>query len=193
MRKITIIQGHPDPAGGHLLHAMADAYVAGAEAAGHTVRRIEVATLDFPVLRSQADFEKGATPRGLLESQDAIRWGEHLVILYPLWLGDMPALLKAFLEQVLRPGFAFDYLPKGKVEMHLKGRSARVVVTMGMPALAYRWFFMAHSLRSLTRNVLKFAGIKPVRWSLYGLVEGRSDKVRQGWIEEMRGLGEIAA
>lgn len=189
MRKITIIQGHPDPAGNRLLHAMADAYAQGAEAGGHQLRRIDVAKLDFPLLRSKDDFEKGETPEGLREAQEAIRWADHLLLLYPLWMGDMPALLKAFIEQTLRPGFAFDYLPKGRIEMHLKGRSARVVVTMGMPALAYRWYFLAHSLRSLTRNVLKFAGIKPVTWSLYGLVEGRSDKVRQGWIEELRALG----
>lgn len=189
MRQITIIQGHPDPARNRLLHAMADAYAEGARGAGHQVRQVEIAALDFPWLRRQEDFETGETPAGLLEAQEAIRWAEHLVILYPLWLGGMPALLKAFLEQVLRPGFAFDYLPKGKVAMHLRGRSARVVVTMGMPALAYRWFFMAHSLKSLTRNILKFCGIKPVAWSLYGMVGGQSDEVRQGWLEEMRALG----
>ena len=36
-RRIAIIQGHPDPAGHHLLHAMADAYAEGASAAGHQV------------------------------------------------------------------------------------------------------------------------------------------------------------
>lgn len=55
-RRIAIIQGHPDPAGHRLLHAMADAYTEGATAAGHEVRRIEVAKLEFPLLRTQADF-----------------------------------------------------------------------------------------------------------------------------------------
>ena len=39
-RRIAIIQGHPDPAGHHLLHAMADAYAEGATVAGHEARRI---------------------------------------------------------------------------------------------------------------------------------------------------------
>ncbi len=56
-KRIVIIQGHPDPAGHHLLHAMADAYAEGATAAGHEVRRIEVAKLVFPLLRTQVDFE----------------------------------------------------------------------------------------------------------------------------------------
>jgi hypothetical protein len=41
---------------------MADAYAEGATAAGHEVRRIEVAKLDFPLLRTQAEFEAGALP-----------------------------------------------------------------------------------------------------------------------------------
>ena len=65
-RRIAIIQGHPDPAGHHLLHAMADAYAEGATSAGHEVRRIEVAKLEFPLLRTQVDFETGALPPALV-------------------------------------------------------------------------------------------------------------------------------
>jgi putative NADPH-quinone reductase len=61
--RIAIIQGHPDPAGHHLLHAMADAYAEGAAAAGHEVRRIEVAKLEFPLLRTQTEFETGTVSR----------------------------------------------------------------------------------------------------------------------------------
>lgn len=39
-------------------------------------------------------------------AQDGIGWAEHIVFFFPLWLGDMPASLKGFLEQVARPGFA---------------------------------------------------------------------------------------
>src|SRR5260370_22565987 len=59
MTQIAIIQGHPDSAGHHLLHALADAYAEGAIAARHEVRRIEVAKIEFPLLRSQVDFETG--------------------------------------------------------------------------------------------------------------------------------------
>jgi len=52
-RRITLIQGHPDPAGNHFDHALADAYAAGAARAGHPVRRIEAARLEFPLLRNQ--------------------------------------------------------------------------------------------------------------------------------------------
>lgn len=58
-QRITIIQGHPDPGGNRFCHALADAYAAGAKATAREVRRIEVANLDFPLLRTQADWEKG--------------------------------------------------------------------------------------------------------------------------------------
>ncbi len=165
-RRITIIQGHPDPGGGHLCHALADAYAAGAENAGHAVRRLEVAGLAFPLLRTQAEFETQAPPADIRTAQEAISWAEQLVIVYPLWLGTMPAVLKGFLEQAFRPGFAFDSGPNGLGAKRLKGRSARIVVTMGMPAFFYRWYFGAHSLKSLERNVLGFCGIRPIRESL---------------------------
>ena len=156
-KHIVIIQGHPDAQVRHYGHALADEYAKGAQDGGHEVQRIEVAHLDFPLLRTKEDFEKGVPPDAIRQAQEVIKWANHLVIIYPLWLGSMPALLKAFLEQVFRPGFAFDYQTSGKMPRKLlTGKSARIVVSMGMPALIYRWFFFAHSLKNLQRNILGF-------------------------------------
>ena len=193
-KRILLVQGHPDPSREHLCHTLEDAYAKAALLAGHEVRHVRVAELDFPLLRTQQEWEHGALPETLQQAQDEIGWCEHLVLIFPLWLGDMPALLKGFLEQVARPGFAF----RGKAnnplkEKALKGRSARVVVTMGMPALVYRWYFMAHSVRSLERNILGFVGISPVRETLFGMAgEATHDKVA-GWIDKMEELGRNAA
>ena len=113
MTRITIIDGHPDPAEGRFIHSLADAYESGARAAGHHIRRISIARLVFPLVRTQSEWEHGVVPPDIEQAQAAITEAEHLVILYPLWLGDMPALLKAFLEQVARPTFAFRYREKG--------------------------------------------------------------------------------
>lgn len=191
---ILLIQGHPDPAGGHLGHALADAYAAGAREAGHEVRTLAVTELDFPLLRSQKEWGEGALPPALAPAQESIRWANHLVFFFPLWLGGMPALLKGFLEQVARPGFAFAYEkgnPMGK--KLLKGRSARLVVTMGMPALVYRYYFRAHSLKALERNILGFVGIAPIHETLIGMVEALDDEARATWFGRMRSLGQQAA
>jgi putative NADPH-quinone reductase len=192
-RRIVIIQGHPDPAGNHLCHALADAYAEGAKEAGHEVARINVAELDFPWLRSKTAFDSGPLPAVLVPCQEAIGRADHLVIVHPLWLGTVPALLEAFLEQVFRPGFAFVHGQSGKSwTKRLKGKSARIVITMGMPALIYRWYFGAHGLKSLKRNILGFAGIAPIRESLFGMVEGASQGKREKWLAQMRNLGRQA-
>ena len=190
--RIAIILGHPDAGAGHFCHALARAYGGGAEAAGHAVRTIAVGELNFPLLRSKHDFDKGEPLPCILEAQEIIRWASHLVIIYPLWLGTMPALLKGFLEQVFRPGFAMQPPKSGHVwEKMLKGRSARIVITMGMPAPVYRWYFGAHSLKIVKRNILGFAGIGPIRSSLIGLVEASGEK-RERWLERMHALGRGA-
>ena len=191
--RILIIQGHPDPAGQHFCHALADSYGGAATAAAREVRRLDVARLDFPLLRSKREWDTGALPPALAKAQQDIAWAEHLVLIFPLWLGDMPALLKGFLEQVARPGFAIGVDARGGPGAKLlKGRSARVVVTMGMPAFVYRWYFGAHSIRSLERNILRFVGFAPVRRSLIGLVEAKGDR-RERWLAALAKLGRRAA
>ena len=97
MPRLTMIQGHPDPSGNRLCHALADAYAEGAAAGGHEVIRIEVARLDFPILRTREEFETGQLPESLTDAQRAIVSAEHLLMIFPLWHGTMPALLKAFI------------------------------------------------------------------------------------------------
>jgi len=99
-----------------------------------------------------------------------------------------PALLKAFFERAFRPGFAFKMEPGKMGKKLLTGKSARIVVTRGMPAFFYRWYYRAHSLKSLIRNILAVSGIGPIRATLIGMVEG-SDARRQKWIEVRRTLG----
>lgn len=184
-RCVAIVQGHPDPSGKRFCHALADAYAEGAATSGNEIRRIEMAQLDFPILRTQEEFEQGDLPEMLVEARDGIVSAQHLVVIFPLWHGTMPALLKGFLEQVMRPGVALEYRKHGFPRGLLAGRSARLVVTMGMPALIYRWYFRAHGVRGLERSILGFAGMGPVRETLLGMVDAVSDAKRQRWLDRM--------
>lgn len=188
-KNILIINGHPDPSPERFCHALAEAYSTGAKNAGHNVTRLDIASIDFPWLRTAHDFKEGPVPPSIKVAQDAIKTAHHIVIIYPLWLGTMPALLKAFLEQCIRPGFAFSKSAEKWPSKLLKGRSARIVVTMGMPRFIYRWYYLAHSLRSLERNILKFSGISPVRETILGMIEAVDDDKRKSWLGEMRDLG----
>lgn len=83
-KRILIIQGHPDASEQHLCHVLEESYAHGAQAAGHKVKRIDVAKLDFPLLRSQHEWEKGVLPGSLSEAQTTIKWAEHIVFFFPL-------------------------------------------------------------------------------------------------------------
>ncbi|ETX14166.1 dehydrogenase [Roseivivax halodurans JCM 10272] len=187
MTSILIVNGHPDGAEAHFCGALADAYAESARKAGHAVARIDVADDAVGFIHSKSEWTNGDPPDFVTAAQKAILAADHIVFVYPLWLGTMPAKLKAWLEQVLRPDFIGMSegvtFPKG-----LAGRSARIVVTMGMPAPFYRLWYGAHSLRSFDRNILHFVGIKPVRWTLFGMVEG-SAKARRRGLSRMAALG----
>ncbi|HKE43704.1 MAG TPA: NAD(P)H-dependent oxidoreductase [Steroidobacteraceae bacterium] len=191
-KRIVIINGHPDANPARYLHALADAYRRGAESAGHEVRTINLGALQFPFLRTSDDFLRHEPPALIRECQETLAWAQHWVILYPLWLGSMPSVLKAFLEQALRPNFAFSEVKNRLPKKLLRGRSARIVLTMGMPALFYRWYYRAHSLKSLERNILAFCGIAPVHASVIGLVENLGDARRERWLERMEEYGRAA-
>ena len=188
MKKTTIVQGHPDPSAGRLNRALAERYAEAAIAGGGEVRYVDVASLDFPLLRKPEDFYNGKAPDAIRAAQEDIAWADHLVFFYPLWMGDVPSLLKAFIEQTFRPGFAMAYgarLPKGL----LRGKSARLVVTMGMPAFFYSTMFGAHTVKAITLN-LQMCGIKPVRHTFIGGVGEACAKTRERWLNAMRTIAE---
>lgn len=191
MANIVVIQGHPDKNGARFCRALALAYIQGARTAGHIIREVDVANLDFPLIKSEADFVSDAVPPDIASAQEAIAWANHLVIIYPLWLGTMPALLKAAFEQIFRYGFGMAKPDEGRGRL-LKGRSARIIITMGMPAFVFRWFFRAHSLKSLERNILWLCGIGPIRETLIGGSGLTVAKNREAWLEKIRKLGALA-
>ena len=188
--RILVINGHPDASPDRFAAALAGAYVRGASAAGHQIRRLDVGALDFPLIRSQAAFRDAAPPAAIREAQEAIAWADHLVIVFPLWLGGAPALLKGFLEQVFRYGFAVNP-PDQPMKGLLGGRSARLIVTMGMPAAIFRWLFGAFGVRSLERGVLWISGVSPIRRSVLGGVDGPANR-RAKWLRDMNALGRAA-
>lgn len=188
-KRILIIQGHPSRDQNHLGHALAAAYREAAIGAGHEVRRADIAQLEFPLLREAEDWGKGATPEQLRPAQADIGWAEHIVVIFPLWTGAAPAITKAFFEQVARPGSAFTMRPNGGGPAPAwTGKSARVVVTMGIPAFLYRWIQGAPGVRAFSRDLLGMVGIKPTRTTYIGSV-GSKNFDGQRWLECMRALG----
>lgn len=193
IRKILIIDGHPDPDPHHLCHTLAQRYRQGALTAGHNVDLVRIADLDFPMLRSAKDYLDAPVPETLQSITELLLAADHVVLIYPLWLGTLPALTKGFLEQVLHQNIAFEKSegnewPRGR----LTGKSARIIVTMSMPGLIYRLWYAAHSLKSLERNILRFVGFKPIRDTVFGMVDAASEKTRKNWLDKVEQLGREA-
>lgn len=187
MTNICIIQGHPHFGGEHLCHALADAYREGALAAGHSVTTVDIAGLTFDVLRDPT-LMLAPPSDTILSAQKLILDAEHLMIIYPLWLGTMPALVKAFFEQAACGEFLISKSAQGWPAGKLKGRSARVVVTMGMPAIAYKVVMGAHGVRGFESGILGIAGVGPVRETLFGGIDA-NPKRRNKWLTKMATLG----
>ena len=133
--------------------------------AGHAVRAIEVGRLEFPLLRSREDLEHGVAPESIRGAQSTIAWADHIIVIYPVWNGGMPALFKGFLEQTFRPAFMFPearpdqslgFVAALRQQKVLHGKTARTIVTMQMPAFVYRWLFHPH----LEKNTLRLSGIR---------------------------------
>ena len=168
-RHALVVNAHPDPDPARLCHALAEAYAEGARAAGFTVERLDLGALDFPPIRSRRDYETSTPPPDIAASQAALARASHVAFVLPIWLGGPPSRMVAWLEQTLRPGFAREVAGPGEIgKAGLGGRSARLIATMGMPALAYRFWFWGHGLANLRRAVLGFVGFSPIRTILIG-------------------------
>lgn len=194
MKNILILNGHPDAGKKHYCDAIAKKYASAAKAAGHNVQTVLANQLDFNLLSSKREFDqKSTTPESIQKLQQQLLEADHFVVIYPLWMGDMPALLKGVFEQTFRPGFAIPINGgDGGFESPMIGKSARIIVTMGMPKALYKWFYQAHTLKSLKRNILDFAGFKPVRATVIGQAfPGNENRLKLA-LSEVSKLGQLA-
>lgn len=192
VRHILIIEGNPDPSHERLSSALARAYHEGAEESDCMIQRINVGGIKFPILRTAKEFETEPKEEAIVDAQAAFLRAEHIVFIFPLWLGGPPALLKAFMEEVARDHFFIRESGKGFPKGHLKGRSAELIVTMGMPPILYRVLFGAHGVKAFEKSILRMAGISPVRTTYFGGSAIAPSRV-EALINRARRMGQRAA
>lgn len=182
-KRVLVILGHP--ASDSFCGALSERYCESARQAGHEVRVRALGELDFdPILRAGYRGEQALEP-DLQGAQTDILWAEHLAVIYPIWWGAVPALLKGFLDRVLLPGFAFKYRAgKAFPDKLLKGRTAHLVVTMDTPPWYFRWVYSMPGLHQMRKTTLKFCGINPVKTLTFGPLLGSSERQRNRWLEQ---------
>ncbi|WP_413587257.1 NAD(P)H-dependent oxidoreductase [Bdellovibrio sp. HCB274] len=187
-RKVLIIQGHPDSESFN--HALHNAYKAGAIKAGSEVKEIFVGDLDFN-LNLQFGYRKRTELEGcLLESQEKIRWADHIVCIHPVWWGAVPAVLKGFFDRVLLPGFAFKKR-EGSLwwDRFLTGKTAHIISTMDQPSWYYRLIYGAPTDKALKKLTFEFCGIKPVKITHIGPVRMSTSEFRAKWLAKVEQYG----
>lgn len=189
-RKITVILGHPDAAS--YCGGLADTYVEAARQAGHEVKLFRLGDIAFdPVLHHGYRQIQPLEP-GLVEVQQAITWAEHLVFVFPMWWGGLPALLKGFFDRAFLPGYAFKYRPNSQLwDKLLAGRSAQAFVTADTPNWFYTLAYWRPLHLQLRRTILGFSGIKPVGIKLFAPVRFASESQRAKWLAQVRRAGTL--
>lgn len=188
MKKTLIIQGHPDEES--YCRALGNAYKMGAISEGAEVQEIVVSEISFNPSLNFGYRKRTELEPDLLAAQDKIKWADHLVIIYPLWWGGMPALLKGFFDRTFLPGFAFQKRENSVWwDKYLTGKSARVITTMDQPPW-YHWLIYGEPAhKAMKKMILEFCGIKPVKITSVGPIRFSTDEFRKKHLEKVKTLG----
>ncbi len=185
---VLIINGHPGK--DTFNHALANAFKKGAQKTSVSLKTIEVNDMKLRLDMTGFNKEK-AIPENILKAQGMIAWADHLVWIYPTWWSTMPAMLKAFFEQVFISGFAFEYKQSTQVvkwDKFLKGKSAQIISTMDSPPWYYKLFVGDPGFKTV-KDIMNFCGIKPVKRTYFGSVKVSTEKQRQKWLDKAEQLG----
>jgi len=188
MKKILVINGHPNP--DSFNKALADTYANGALASGNEVEVIHLAELDFnPILKFGYQKRTELEP-DLVKAQELLLWCEHLVIIHPVWWGGLPALLKGFIDRTFLPKFAFKYRDNSVWwDKLLAGRTAEILYTIDQPIFYYKLVNGAPGLRQLKKMTLEFCGFKVKRVTGFPNVRYSTPEKRQRWLKKTLELG----
>lgn len=183
-KNILVINGHPNS--NSYCQALFDSYVAGAKGKGFAVETIALHQINFdPNFIGQKELEPD-----LQLAQQKILNCNHLVIITPMWWLQVTALLKGFFDRTLTPGFAYKFMSYGRVSRLLKGRSARVIYTLGGSRWMYSFLFLDSFWMSIKIGILWLCGFSPVKRTVFSRVPYVSQEIREKWLLKVRKLGE---
>ena len=189
MKKILILNGHPDCES--FCTNLALGYQRGAVSTKAECKLVNLIDLNFDLNLQHGYRKRTELEPDLLKIQQDIQDADHLVFVYPTWWGTYPALLKGFIDRVFLPNFAFKYRDNSILwDKLLKGKSARLIVTMDTPRWYYSLVYKNPGHNSMKKGVLEFCGIKPVGITVFGPIKSSDDQRRQGWIRKIEKLGE---
>lgn len=182
MDHALVLLGHADPDSfnARLARAYADAW----RAAGGAASLVPLAELSFdPVLRRGYAAPQPLEP-DLATLRAAFESAAHVVWVFPTYWASTPAIVRAVIDRLFVPGWAFRYPPGGThglPEGLLAGRSARVITTMDSPRWAYWLFYLLALHGAFVRGTLRFVGLGPIATTFVHGVRALGEAARDRW------------
>ncbi len=187
--QISIILAHPDR--NSFNHAIAETVVLAAEDNGHEVRFHDLYGEQFDPLLTAAEIARDADlPEKIEDHCREIVAADGIVIVHPNWWGQPPAILKGWLDRVIRPGIAYRFAEgdngEGIPEGLLKAGGAVVFNTSNTPEGREREVF-GDPLEGLWKNcIFDFCGVRGFYRRMFSVVATSSEEQRLDWLAEVR-------
>lgn len=191
MKNILLIVGHPDEASYNF--ALADAYQKGAQsgAAAGAIRRLNIRDLDFdPNLRFGYRKRMELEP-DLLAAWEDIQWADHLVWVYPVWWGSLPAIMKGFIDRLFLPGFVFRKHDGSltRWDKLLSGKTARIIQTLDQPGWYYRLVYSRPTYHAMKQLTMGFTGVRKVKTKTIGPLRLSTPAWREKQLTRVKMIG----
>lgn len=123
-------------------------------------------------------------PTDVKKYQEMIMWAEHLTVVYPMWWGQMPAILKGFIDRVFSNGFAYKVTASGS-EGLLQDKTAHIFINTNTPSEIYKETLMHNAqIRVIQEAVFEFCGIK-TETTFFGSVSSGSNELREEYLNSI--------
>ena len=187
--QISIILAHPDA--NSFNHAIAAAAIDTLCANGHRVMFHDLYAESFdPVLPSSEIPKTAPLPETVQRHCNEIANADGIVIIHPNWWGQPPAILKGWVDRVIRPGSAYEFLEgdggEGVPRGLLKATAALIFNTSNTEAQRERRIF-GDPLETIWKNcIFGLCGVHRVHRRMFGIVVASTEEQRNQWLREVR-------
>jgi NAD(P)H dehydrogenase (quinone) len=189
--QISVILAHPQE--GSFNHAIAGEVVATLRESGHMVTFHDLYSERFDALLPYGEISRDAAlPPAIAGHCREIASVDGIVIIHPNWWGMPPAVLKGWVDRVLRPGIAYRFLEtdngEGIPEGLLVARAALIFNTSNTPAVREHEVFGDPLERLWKDCIFAFCGVREFRRRMFGVMVASTEEVRKDWLLEVREL-----
>src|ERR1017187_133793 len=186
---ISLILAHPDP--GSFNHAVAEAAEATLRGAGHHVVFHDLYQEKFAPVLPGPEIPEGAPLDPLVaEHCREIAAAEGIVIVHPNWWGMPPAILKGWIDRVLRMEMAYRFVANEKgegVAVGLLPAQAAIVFNPANTPDEREGAVFGDPLETLWKKcVFDLCGVKNVQRRTFAVVVTSTPEQRAQWLAEVR-------